>query len=292
MEGEGRVTTSEADAVLAALTPVVDGLAATLGSFCEVVLHDFRRPENSVVAIAGTVTGRTVGGAMSEIGMGLLARGDEASDALNYLTRTGDGTLVKASTMLLRDSSGAVFGALCVNLDITAVGQAHTLLGELAGGLGGPGGPGGPAAVPATTFTDDIGSVVDAIVDAHQLRAKRQWSGLGRAERLELFRGLDEQGVFAVRGAVQQVARRLGISRASAYDYLARARASAGPAGAAPQAGAPGDRRAPGEAGAPGDREAPGEAGAPGDREAPDGAEASGAAGPGPTAPNQDGAPQ
>lgn len=207
----------EQDAVIAALSPVVDGIVATLGSFCEVVVHDFRRPENSVVAIAGTVTGRTVGGSMSEIGMGLLARGDEATDELNYITRTRSGKLVKSSTMPLRDSAGTVFGALCVNVDITAVNQAYALIGELAGVTG-------PSAVPTTTFGDDIDSVVDAIVDAHQLRQNKQWSELNRGERLDLFRSLDERGVFAVRGAARQVAERLGISRASAYNYLAGAR--------------------------------------------------------------------
>ncbi|MFC4463131.1 transcriptional regulator [Streptomyces xiangluensis] len=212
--------TDEQDAIIAALTPVVDGIAATLGSFCEVVVHDFRRPEKSVVAIAGSVTGRAVGGSMSEIGMGILARGDEASDELNYLTRTRTGKIVKSSTMVLRDSAGTVFGALCVNLDITAVNQAHALIGEIAGVAA------GPAAVPTTTFGNDIGSVVDAIVDSHQLRQNKTWSELDRADRLELFRSLDERGVFAVRRAVEQVAARLGISRASAYNYLSDARAT------------------------------------------------------------------
>src|SRR5919112_1144427 len=97
---------AEQDAIIAALTPVVDGIAATLGSFCEVVVHDFRRPERSVVAIAGSVTGRAVGGSMSEIGMGILARGDAAEDELNYITRTPGGKLLKSSTMVLRDSAG------------------------------------------------------------------------------------------------------------------------------------------------------------------------------------------
>lgn len=212
--------TDEQDAIIAALTPVIDGIAATFGSFCEVVVHDFRRPEKSVVAIAGSVTGRGVGGSMSEIGMGILARGDEASDELNYLTRTRTGKIVKSSTMVLRDSTGTVFGALCVNLDITAVNQAHALIGEIAGVAT------GPADVPTTTFGNDIGSVVDAIVDSHQLRQNKTWSELDRAQRLELFRSLDERGVFAVRRAVEQVAARLGISRASAYNYLSDARAT------------------------------------------------------------------
>ncbi|MEI5103451.1 PAS domain-containing protein [Streptomyces sp. PmtG] len=209
---------AERDAIIAAVTPVAEGIAATFGSLCEVVVHDYRRPDRSVVAIAGAVTGRSVGGAMSEIGMGMLARGDAAADELNYLTRTQDGKLVKSSTVLLRDGGGAVFGALCVNLDITAVRQASALIGELAGVAG-------PSEVPTTTFGDDVESVVSAIVDTHQLHQRRPWGELDRAQRLELFRSLDEHGVFAVRHAVPQVAARLGISRASAYSYLAKSRA-------------------------------------------------------------------
>ncbi|MFD8307327.1 transcriptional regulator [Streptomyces sp. NPDC059690] len=215
---------TERDAILAALRPVVDGIAATFGPVCEAVLHDYRHPENSVVAVAGSVTGRAVGGAMSEIGMRVLARGDRAEDELNYVTRTRSGKLLKASTMVLRDSTGAVFGALCVNVDVTAVGEAHALLGALAG-LTDTG-----AETPVTTFGNDIDSVVDAILDAHRIGPDRPWGGLDRAQRLALFRGLDEHGVFAVRRAVEHVAARLGISRASAYSYLSQARAATAPA--------------------------------------------------------------
>ncbi|WP_089105739.1 helix-turn-helix transcriptional regulator [Streptomyces hyaluromycini] len=210
---------AEQDAIIGALSPVVEGIAATFGSFCEVVVHDFRRPEHSVVALAGSVTGRGVGGSMSEIGMKLLAAGDEARDELNYLTRTRDGKLVKSSTMVLRDSRGTAFGALCVNLDVTAVHQVHELVGGLAGVTA------DTVAPPTTTFGDDITAVLDSIVDARQLRRPKPWPQLTREERLELFRDLDRQGVFAVRGAVQQVAARLGISRASAYTYLSATRA-------------------------------------------------------------------
>ncbi|MFJ7343107.1 transcriptional regulator [Streptomyces sp. NPDC101110] len=211
---------AERDAILAALKPVVEGIAATFGPVCDVVLHDYRTPEKSVVAVAGAVTGRQVGGAMSEIGLRVLARGGAASDELNYVTRTRDGTLVKSSTMVLRDSTCAVFGALCVNVDVGAVTRVHGLLGALAG-LGAA-----PAEPPTTTFGNDIDSVVDALVDAHQSQQRGSWAELDRAERVELFDGLDTRGVFAVRGAVEQVAARLGISRASAYNYLSRARAA------------------------------------------------------------------
>ncbi|NEB02712.1 PAS domain-containing protein [Streptomyces sp. SID13726] len=209
---------AERDAILAALTPVVDGIVATFGPVCEVVLHDYRNPEKSVVAIAGSVTGRAVGGAMSQIGLRMVARGDEAGDELNYVTRTDTGKLVKSSTMPLRDSSGAVFGALCVNVDIGAASEVHALLGALAG-IGAT-----PAEPPVTTFGDDIDSVVDVMLDTHR---HQSWALLDRAGRLDLFRSLDERGVFAVRRAIEQVAGRLGISRASAYSYLAQSRKQA-----------------------------------------------------------------
>ncbi|MEU3888780.1 helix-turn-helix transcriptional regulator [Streptomyces sp. NPDC029041] len=217
----GNDPNAERDAILAALKPVVDGIAATFGPVCDVVLHDYRDPEHSVVAVAGAVTGRAVGGAMSEIGMRVLARGDEASDELNYVTRTRNGAVTKSSTIVLRDSTGAVFGALCVNVDVGAVTQVHGLLGALAGV-----GAAAPAELPTTTFGNDIDSVVDALVDAHRSQQRGSWAELDRAERVELFGGLDTRGVFAVRGAVEQVAARLGISRASAYNYLSRARAA------------------------------------------------------------------
>ena len=64
---------AERDAILAALRPVVDGIAATFGPVCEVVLHDYRRPEQSVVALAGAVTGRSVGGAKLRLMMTKIA---------------------------------------------------------------------------------------------------------------------------------------------------------------------------------------------------------------------------
>ncbi|WP_046583497.1 helix-turn-helix transcriptional regulator [Streptomyces mangrovisoli] len=213
----------ERDAVLGALARIVGGLAATFGPVCEVVLHDYRDPEHSVVAVGGDVTGRAVGATMSEIGLRMAALGDAARDEVGYRTRTPSGKLLKSSTLPLRDSTGAVFGALCVNVDVTAVDQAHALLGALAG-LGAA-----PAEPPTTFFGDDLDSVIDAIVDADQLHRHADWSGLDRDQRLDLFRGLDRRGVFAVRRSVEQVARRLGISRASAYSYLAQARAARPP---------------------------------------------------------------
>jgi predicted transcriptional regulator YheO len=204
-----------ADAILNALKQIVPGLAATFGRSCEVVLHDYRQGEHSVVAVAGEVTGRHVGGALSEIGLRMLARGAEAGDELNYVTRTDSGRTVKSSTMPLRDDAGRLFGAMCVNLDVTALRQVSDMLGELAGLTP-------PAAT--TTFTDDFEEVVEAVVRAEELALAKPVDSLTRQERLHLLKALDVRGIFTVRGAAPKIAARLGISRASLYSDLAECR--------------------------------------------------------------------
>ncbi|WP_212998016.1 helix-turn-helix transcriptional regulator [Winogradskya consettensis] len=207
-----------ADAILTGLLPVIDGLAATFGPTCEVVLHDYRRGEQSVVAVAGAVTGRKPGGALSEIGLAVLAQGDAAANDINYLTRTQDGRIVKSSTMPLRDEAGHVFGALCVNIDVTALRQAGDLLTALAGTPSAP--------IPATTFSDDFDDVVDARIRAEEASRGKPAASLTRPERLTLLRALDRRGVFTVRNAVPRVAERLGISRSAMYADLADCRRS------------------------------------------------------------------
>lgn len=208
-----------ADAILDAVKALVPGLAATFGRSCEVVLHDYRLGDHSVVAVGGEVTGRHAGGATSELGLRMLAAGEDAEPELNYLTRTESGRTVKSSTLPLRDGDGQVFGALCVNVDVTALRQAADVLADLAGLAG----VGGPTAAP-TTFTDDFDEVVDSVVRAEELALAKPVDALNRRERLRLLRNLDARGVFAVRGAAPRVAARLGISRASLYTDLAECR--------------------------------------------------------------------
>jgi predicted transcriptional regulator YheO len=210
----GKRGSDEAESVLQAVEPLVDGLAATFGPYCEVVLHDYRYPENSVRAVAGSVTSRHVGGAMSEIGLGLLAQGDQAEDQLNYITRTADGRMVKSSTMLLRTGSGQVVGALCVNLDVTELRVAATSLAALVGSTP------EPEATATTVFSNDIGEVIETVVAKEEASLGRVLPRDVRKGRLAIIGALDAKGVFNLPRAAQQVAAHLNVSRATVYADL------------------------------------------------------------------------
>src|SRR5690606_1018522 len=97
-----------------------EAIVNTVGpNVCEIVLHDFRRPENSITHISGTVTNRSVGGSMSQIGVAIMAEGDDAEDRIGYLLRTRDGRQLRSTTIALRDRHGRVSGALCINVDVS-----------------------------------------------------------------------------------------------------------------------------------------------------------------------------
>lgn len=200
------------------LCPIMNGIVQTFGRNCEVVLHDFSDPEHSIVAIEGDVTHRHIGGSVTQIGMSLLADGDDANDRLNYITRSPDGRVIKSSTIPLRDPSGHVFGAFCINLDVTDLRLAIGMLDEIAGSVHTT-----PAPV---TFVDDIGDVIRAVVDEEEARIGYPIARMTKQDRLAIFRSLEHRGVFALQRSVPQVAEYIGISRSTAYGYLDEIRAT------------------------------------------------------------------
>jgi predicted transcriptional regulator YheO len=199
----------DADRRLEAIADIIEPLARSLGAHCEIVLHDYRVPDRSVVAVAGKVTERRVGSAMSEIGLSVLAEGNDAQDRLKYLAQAPNGRIISSSTIVLRDANRRVFGALCINMDVTELRHAARILDALVGEDVQP---------EPTTFADDIRDVIDA-----SLRDEldgRSVATLSRNDRLEIVRALDARGIFNVKRAVGQVAAALGVSRATAYACL------------------------------------------------------------------------
>lgn len=209
----GATADAEADAILGSVAATVEGIAATLGPSCEVLVHDYRRPESSVVAVAGTLTGRRAGDPMSEIGRRMYTAGDEAQPDLNYQTRTPDGRLLKTSTIPLRASNGEVIGALCINVDTTVL---HTMREQLTSMLG----PTPTDSAPVTEFPTSFDAALEELLLFESRRRGKKLDALTRSERRELLRRIEERGLLQARGAVKRISTRLGVSRAAIYQDL------------------------------------------------------------------------
>lgn len=202
-------------AVFELLARIGRAAVATLGADCEVVVHDLRHPEHSVVAISGNLTGRQVGAPIPDPQLLPGEVDNYTDDDLRHTATTLAGRELLASTAWVRDTRGHIVGAICINVDRSGLVQARDLIDAHLGSDE-------PNARLITSFASDVAEFTQAAVASLIGRGPRR--RLNRVERVGLLRRLDCDGIFALRGAADAIATELGISRSSIYTDLRAAR--------------------------------------------------------------------
>jgi predicted transcriptional regulator YheO len=66
--------------------------------------------------------------------------------------------------------------------------------------------------------------VLDTLIEGAITATGKAVALMDRDDRLAVLRFLDERGAFFIKRAVDRVARRLGVSRVTAYNYLEQIR--------------------------------------------------------------------
>ncbi len=202
--------------ILAQYIPIAHMIAQTIGDDCEVVLHDLENPQQSVVyTVNNRVTGRQVGQSFDHlVPQVILSEKLDHDIVTNYYFRTAEGRLIKSSTALLKDFDGKVVGALCINIDTSKISGQIEWLQSLM-----------PGAEENASTTEEVpeevthvSEVVTDLID--KIIGDKDVSRLRREEKLELIRFMDQRGIFLMKGAVDQVGSRMGISRVTVYSYI------------------------------------------------------------------------
>ncbi len=214
------VKLSEQDrAIMQALEPVVDAVAALFGSSCEVLIHSLEDLGRSVVKITnGHITGREVGAPMTDLGMRALRQAKELkTDVIgSYYSRTADGKTLKSVTALIRSGTKPI-AMLCINLNLSAP------LLEFASGL-----------LPETQpemqdspehFVMSSEELVHKSVEKAVTEINRQRGLSALARNRLVVKELYEQGIFDVKGAIDIAAQELAVSRYTIYNYIREAKA-------------------------------------------------------------------
>jgi predicted transcriptional regulator YheO len=190
---------------------LADALTAMFGSACEVVVHDYADLDRSIVHITGNVTGRKVGGTLTDLGLAILRQGQVPDSLINYTTYAPNGHPLTSTTVFIKDNNGVALGGVCINIDTSEL--------TLPGTVGRPPPPSSHnlvetfADTPEAVTRNAFGRLLAAkgLTDAH---------ALSRAQRIDLIQKLDQAGVFFLRGAADTVARLLGVTRSTVYVYL------------------------------------------------------------------------
>lgn len=203
--------------------PLVEYIGKVFGDSCEVILHDLSNMEHSIIAIEGNITGRTVGGHITDFGLEIVHNPSyqEENYVLNYSGTTKDQKRrLRSSTYFIRDESGAPVGLLCINLDITDFLQMGELIDRMVSSSFGGADQKNPllgeteADLPISTMEESLCQEIDRVCGGGDV------SKLSADEKRQIINSLQMQGYFALKGAVCLAAKHLEVSEQTIYRYL------------------------------------------------------------------------
>lgn len=202
---------SEKEYLLNFVSRLTDALGQTFGKFCEIVVHDFSSPESSIIAIAnGSLTGREVGDTLDALGFQLI-KNHPASDLLNYRTKTKDGKELRSSSIFLRDEKGHIFGALCINIDVSSLLKAQEWLLEAMGSS---------STAIDERFEHSVDEVLETLIQNAISSIGKKTADLTREDKVAIVAYLETKGAFLIRYSVERVAELLGMTKYTIYNYL------------------------------------------------------------------------
>ncbi|AST35343.2 transcriptional regulator [Ralstonia solanacearum] len=192
---------------------IVEALGKTLAPLVEVVLHDLKRPEHAVVAIANNLSGRRVGDAVTELGLARMTDPGFPEVVQNYANRFPDGRPAKSTSIGLKNSRGEYVAAICLNMDVSLLSAVTAGLGQLM--------QTDAAAAPVPESLAPRG-VEDVRAALERFAAARNTTPMGMTleQRREAMRELSAGGLLNLRRALSEVARTLGVARSTVYTYL------------------------------------------------------------------------
>jgi len=196
--------------------PLAETIAAQFAPYCEAVLHDLSNLDSSLVAISGNVTNRPLGAPITDYVLRLLKEyGDNVKDNYIYFASTKDGRRLKSSTTFIRDQKGHVIGCFCINFCIETFLFYNDAIKEFCSipNMGDT-----PEA--SEQFTNDISETVRLMLDEALRRQGIPPSRMGKSDKIEIVKELDDKGLFLVKGAIDLVASQLEISKFTLYGYL------------------------------------------------------------------------
>lgn len=196
--------------------PVMRGVKEAFGDKIEFILHDLSTPQSSVAVVVGDITHRQVGAPSTNIVIEALKQhGDHAKDILGYPSVSKDGRPLRSSTIFIRDEQQHIVGCFCFNIDLTDFYIADNLIKGFC-----TLNPLSESKESNEVFAQDIGEVVEDIIQYEINNFSKPVPLMSRNDKLKLVDSLESKGVFDVKGAPEMVARALGASVFTIYNYI------------------------------------------------------------------------
>ena len=206
------------DSKLKSYIHLVDFIAEVLGPSYEVVLHDVRNINNSIIAIRnGHISGRKIGGPLADLSFKHIKENRDSNKKYILLHgKTKDGRQLKTSTYFIRDEKENIIGLLGINTDITEFVDLKTKLEEFINY--------GEKALEVDKeeekFENSIEDIMETIIIEVIRESEISVENMDQSDKLEITKKLNSKGVFLIKGSVAKVAEELKTSEATMYRYI------------------------------------------------------------------------
>lgn len=198
-------------AIIESYIPVVDGLAALLGEYCEIVLHSLETLENSAIYIAnGHNTNRKIGSPITNRALHSLHKMNNKEHSMPYFTKAKGNVLMKSNTIPIRNSKHRIIGLLCINLNLDVP------LSQFFNSFILPNEELDTEETFASSVEDLVAQTIEKTVDEISINSELANNTKNRQIVISLY----EKGIFDIKDAINQVAERLNISRHTVYLYI------------------------------------------------------------------------
>lgn len=195
-----------------------EAIAAQFGNTCEVVVHDLsvKDMDHTVVAIEnGHVTNRRVGDGPSHIVLESV-RGEPSTlkDQFNYLTKTGDGRILKSSTVYIRDEEGGKpVGIFSINQDITNMMLVHSALESMLSLEKGENRQ-------IERIPQNVTELLDDLIEESAALVGKPVALMSKDDKIRAIQYLNRAGAFLITKSGDKVAKHFGISKYTLYSYM------------------------------------------------------------------------
>ena len=211
------------DEIIESYLPMVDFIANVYGKHCEVILHDLRKLENSIVAIRNNhITGRNINDTITDFALDLIYKEKYKKDNFicNYTGKTDDGRKnIRASTYFIRDDEDNLIGLLCVNVDVTVLINSRKIIDDFIMDdfiLDGK----KVEIKEQENFSLSINDHVSSLIIQTLAEIETEPLRMTMEEKKQVVKTLESKGIFMLKGVVNEVAKSLKVSEQTVYRYL------------------------------------------------------------------------
>ena len=203
--------------------PFVDFLAEILGRNSEIVLHNLKDLDSSIIAIRNNhITKRQVGDPATDYVLRMIQQGiDHKKEySINYRDISNrNNQKIKSASLYLRNH-GEIVGMICVNTDETLFEELEKSIDALELLLGTYQNNRDKNKVSKETVSRSVEEMADNIVMELAINKGISINQFKQEDKYDAIEKLFDNGFFLLKGAVPEASKVLKISEPTVYRYL------------------------------------------------------------------------